>query len=187
MVLGSRGRGQVEGLLAGSVTVALAAHAACPVVVVRGDERDPADAVGLPVVVGVDGTPVSEAAIAFAFEAAAARAVPLVAVHVWTELAVTRAMEPYVDWDAIRQEEKQRLDRGLGDLLAQWSDKHPDVPVRRIIAHDRPGRYLVEQSGEAQLVVVGSRGHGELAGLVLGSVSNALVHRARCPVAVVRS
>jgi nucleotide-binding universal stress UspA family protein len=96
-------------------------------------------------------------------------------------------MEPYVNWDAIGDEEKERLGRGLADLLARWSDKHPDVPVRRFIAHDRPGRCLVEQSSEAQLVVVGSRGHGELAGLVLGSVSNALVHRARCPVAVVRS
>jgi nucleotide-binding universal stress UspA family protein len=186
MVLGSRGLGQVEGLLAGSVTVALAAHAACPVVVVRGDERDPADAAALPVVVGVDGTPASEAAIAFAFEAAAARGVPLVAVHVWTELAVTKAMEPFADWPAIKEEE-QRLDRGLADLLARWSEKHPGVQVRRIVAHERPGRCLVEQSVDAQLVVVGSRGHGELAGMVLGSVSNALVHRSRCPVAVVRA
>jgi nucleotide-binding universal stress UspA family protein len=186
MVLGSRGHGQVEGLIAGSVSVALAAHAACPVVVVRGDERDPADDAALPVVVGVDGTPPSEAAITFAFEAAAARAVPLVAVHAWSELAVTKAMEPFEDWPAIKEEE-QRLDRGLTDLLARWSEKHPDVQVRRIVTHDRPGRCLVEQSADAQLVVVGSRGHGELVGMVLGSVSNALVHRARCPVAVVRA
>jgi nucleotide-binding universal stress UspA family protein len=186
MVLGSRGLGQVEGLIAGSVTVALAAHAACPVVVVRGVERDPADAAALPVVVGVDGTPASEAAIGFAFETAAARAVPLVAVHTWRDLAIAPT-EPFVDGPSVRKEEQQRLDRGLADLLAPWSEKHPDVQVRRIVTHGRPGRCLVEQSADAQLVVVGSRGHGELAGMVLGSVSNALVHRARCPVAVVRA
>jgi nucleotide-binding universal stress UspA family protein len=138
------------------------------------------------VVVGVDGTPASEAATSFAFEAAAARAVPLVAVHAWRDLAIAPT-EPFVDGPSIRKEEQQRLDRGFADLLAGWSEKHPDVQVRRIVTHGRPGRCLVEQSADAQLVVVGSRGHGELAGMVLGSVSNALVHRARCPVAVVRA
>lgn len=187
MVLGSRGRGRLEGLLAGSVTVALTAHAACPVVVVRGVERDPAEAAALPVVVGVDGTTTSDAAIAFAFEAAAARAVPLVAVHAWQELAADPVMQPLVDWPATGDEEQQLLDRRLAELLSGWSGKHPDVQVRRLVGRDRPGRYLVAQSADAQLVVVGSRGHGELAGMVIGSVSNALVHRAQCPVAVVRS
>jgi nucleotide-binding universal stress UspA family protein len=58
--------------------------------------------------------------------------------------------------------------------------------VKRIVSHSRPARRLRELSENAQLVVVGSRGHGELTGLVLGSVSNAMVHRAACPVAVVR-
>ena len=55
-----------------------------------------------------------------------------------------------------------------------------------MVARDRPVHQLLERSRGAQLVVVGSRGHGELAGMVLGSVSNALVHKADCPVAVVR-
>ena len=85
MVVGDRGASRLEGLLVGSVTVALTAHAECPVVVVRGPERDPAAASSLPVVVGVDGSPTSEAAIAFAYEAAAGRRVPLVALHPgWT-------------------------------------------------------------------------------------------------------
>src|SRR6185295_5965727 len=77
LVLGDRGLGEVAGLVLGSVAVSLAARGACPVVVVRG-ERAGADG---PVVVGVDGSPVSEAALAFAFDAAAARGVDLLAVH----------------------------------------------------------------------------------------------------------
>jgi nucleotide-binding universal stress UspA family protein len=186
LVLGSRGRNRLEGLLAGSVTVALAGHASCPVVIVRGIERDPAEEAGLPVVVGVGGDPGSDAAVAFAFEAASARGVALLAVHVWQELAVDPVMEPFVDQEAIHAEERDVLDRRLAELLGEWSLKHPEVPVRRLVTRDRPGRCLVERSADAQLVVVGSRGRGELAAMVLGSVSNALVHRAHCPVAVVR-
>jgi nucleotide-binding universal stress UspA family protein len=70
--------------------------------------------------------------------------------------------------------------------LAGWAEKYPQIPVQRIVSRDRPAHLLIEQSRRAQLVVVGSRGHGELAGLVLGSVSNALVHKSLCPVAIVR-
>jgi nucleotide-binding universal stress UspA family protein len=79
VVIGDRGLGGVTGLLLGSVAVALAAHAECPVVVVRGAAEAPDPSA--PVVVGVDGSPTSEAALAFAYEAASARNVPLVAVH----------------------------------------------------------------------------------------------------------
>ena len=88
LVLGSRGLGGLTGLLLGSVAVGLAAQAACPVVVVRGEDRE--TGAGRPVVVGVDGTPNSEAAIAFAYEAAAARGVPLIAVHTWTDTSSPR-------------------------------------------------------------------------------------------------
>jgi nucleotide-binding universal stress UspA family protein len=182
VVVGDRGLNRVEGLLVGSVAVALAAHAACPVVVVRGTERGPSEAASLPVVVGVDGSPTSEAAIAFAYEAAAARRVGLVAVHTWWELAVDPALAPLLDWDAIETDERQLL----AERLAGWGEKYPDVRVERVVTRDRPARSLLEQAARAQLVVVGSRGQGELAGLFLGSVSNALVHRASCPVAVVR-
>src|SRR5581483_545884 len=108
LVLGSRGLGGVTGLLLGSVAVALAAHAACPVVVVRGAE--PGDAlVQLPVVVGVDGTPNSEAAIAFGFCAADARRVPLIAVHTWWDSVIHPATDLLVDWDAIETQEREVL------------------------------------------------------------------------------
>ena len=74
----------------------------------------------------------------------------------------------------------------LADRLAGWAEKYPDVTVRRLVARDRPARALVEESGRAQLVVVGSRGRGGISGLLLGSVSQALLHHAACPVAVVR-
>jgi nucleotide-binding universal stress UspA family protein len=180
VVLGDRGLGGVTGLLVGSVAVALAADAECPVVVVRGEAETPDP--GGPVVVGVDGSPTSEAALAFAFEAAAARKVPLVAVHTWWDLFVDPTMAPLLDWDAIEVDERALL----AERLAGWGEKYPDVPVERLVMRDRPARALVDQSMRAQLVVVGSRGRGGIAGLLLGSVSHAVLHRAHCPVAVVR-
>src|SRR5213080_2324051 len=94
---GDRGLGGVVGLVLGPVAVALAARGACPVVIVRGE---PADTAG-PVVVGVDGSPVSEAALGFAFEAAATREAGLVVVHAWSPTAIDNALEPVMDWDII--------------------------------------------------------------------------------------
>jgi nucleotide-binding universal stress UspA family protein len=183
VVLGDRGLGGFTGLLIGSVAVEVTAHASCPVIVVRGPEPDRAGPRPEPVVVGVDGSPTSEAATAFAFEAASLRRVPLVAVHVWRDVLVDATMAPLLDWDVIDSDEREVL----AERLAGWSEKYPDVPVRRLVARDRPARALVEESGRAQLVVVGSRGRGGFHGLLLGSVSQALLHHAHCAVAVVRS
>ena len=178
MVLGDRGITRFEGLLVGSVGVARAAHAACPVVVVRG--REPIDPTG-PVVVGVDGGPVSETAIAFAFQAAADRNAPLTAVHTrWDGF-----LDPSPP-NMFREEDQSYEEKLLAQRLVGWSEKYPQVAVTRVVTRDHAVHHLVERSRAAQLIVVGSRGHGELAGLVLGSVSNALVHKADCPVAVVR-
>ena len=160
----------------------MTAQASCPVVVVRGSEPDGTAPPPEPVVVGVHGSPTSEAAVAFAFEEASLRRVSLVAVHVWQDRLVEAAVAPLLDWEAIESDERQVL----AERLAGWSSKYPDVAVRRLVAYDRPARSLVEESGRAQLVVVGSRGRGGLHGLVLGSVSQALLHHAHCPVAVVR-
>ena len=184
-VVGDRGRGRITSMLAGSVAVGVAAHAACPVVVVRGS----ATAVGgpptqpPPVVVGVDGTPLSEAALAFAFDAASTRSAPLLAVHTWLEALADPDMAPLVDWRGLTEDETV----ALGERLAGWGEKYPDVIVERVVVEGRAAQVLRDLSRAAQLVVVGSRGRGEFAGLVLGSVSSALVHGAWCPVAVVRS
>jgi nucleotide-binding universal stress UspA family protein len=183
VVLGDRGLGGFTGLLIGSVAMELSAHASCPVVVVRGPEPDGAVPRQEPVVVGIDGSPLSEAAVAFAFEAAARRGVPLVAVHAWRDLLVDPTLAPLVDWDAAEADEREVL----AERLAGWGGDYPDVAVRRLVVRDRPARALVDESRRAQLVVVGSRGRGGFTGLLLGSVSQALVHHAHCPVAVVPS
>jgi nucleotide-binding universal stress UspA family protein len=118
--------------------------------------------------------------VAFAFDAASRRGVPLVAVHAWWDHL--DRMVPLLDWDLIETEEREVL----AERLAGWGEKYPDVAVGRLITPDRPARVLVEESRRAQLVVVGSRGRGAAAGLLLGSVSHAVLHRAHCSVAVVR-
>lgn len=179
LVLGSRGRGGVAGLLLGSVSAAVAAHAACPVVVVR---EDAPGAVTGPVVLGVDGSPSSDAATAFACEAAAVRGVPLVAVHAWTDLVVDPEMAALMDWDAVAERERTVL----AERLTGWVEKFPDVVLEQVVVRDLPAHALVERSGAAQLVVVGSRGRGGVASLLLGSTSHGVLQRGRCPVAVVR-
>jgi len=181
LVIGDHGRGRIASAVAGSVAISVAARSTCPIVVVRGPEPAPDPA--LPVVVGIDGTPLSEAAIPFAFAAAAARRVPLVAVHTWLDEINDPALAELVDWQtaAVQAEEL------LAERLAGWGEKYPDVPVQRVVARGRAALALLDQAARAQLVVVGSRGHGEIAGLLLDSVSNALVHGAACPVAIVRT
>lgn len=178
VVLGDRGLGGLAGLLMGSVAVALAAHAACPAVVVRGERRQDEG----PVVVGIDGSPVSEAALAFAFDAAAGRGAELVAVHAWWPTTFDHALGPLLDWEAVAAEENAVL----AERLAGWAQKYPDVAVRRVVVRDGAARALVDASRQAQLVVVGSRGRGNATGLLLGSVSHGVLHAAHCPLAIVR-
>jgi nucleotide-binding universal stress UspA family protein len=184
LVIGDRGLTRLEGLLVGSVAIGLAAHASCPVVVVRGDEREPSETSSLPVLVGVDGSSISDAAIGFAFEAAAARKVSLVALHTWSDMVYDPSLLAVeINWDDVEAEER----RVLSEQVGSWADKFPDTSVELLVRRDQPAHSLLIQAGQAQLVVVGSHGHGQVMGMVLGSVSNALVHRAPCPVAVVRT
>jgi nucleotide-binding universal stress UspA family protein len=179
VVIGDRGLGRVEGLLVGSVAVGLAVRASCPVVVVRGAEQEPAQAGSRPVVVGVDGSPGGEVALGFAFDAASARHVPLVAVSAWTDPIVDPVVQP---WGEIEVAARDML----AGRLAGWMSKFPEVAVEQVVACGPAARILLHQAERAQLLVVGSRGHGQFAGLLLGSVSHAALYRAPCPVAVVR-
>jgi nucleotide-binding universal stress UspA family protein len=186
LVLGSRGLGGFASLLVGSVAVALSAHGHCPVVVMRSssvDDKWPEDG---PVVVGVDGSELSDAALTFAFEAAAARDVPVVAVHTWQDVHMAGAwtlLPGTIDWDWLQSEEEDRLD----ERIAGWREKYPHVDVRTLVVRGRPAGTLLEQAAGAQLVVVGSRGHGAFTGMGLGSVSQTLLHHVECPVAVART
>lgn len=188
VVLGSRGLGGFEGLRVGSVALALAEHGQCPLVVVRGSlAADPAPAKG-PVLVGVDGSPASEAAVRFAFDTATTWGTSLVALHTWTDVSFDGAWTTVplaVDRNLVAERERQLLD----ERMAGWQEKYPDVPVRRIVAHNRPVRALLEQAetDDAQLVVVGSRGLGSpFTAMGMGSTSAALLHYGQCPLAVVR-
>lgn len=183
LVVGSRGLGGFTGLLVGSVGVAVAAHAPCPVVVVRPPEdadRSSGEHAGR-VVVGVDGSELSAAAIRFAFEVAARRGVGVTAVHSW---AVPIPVHPslVIPVDNLEEVEHRLLEESLQDEQQRF----PDVDVVAKLVHASPAHALMVESGEAQLVVVGSRGHGGFAGMLLGSVSQAVLQHADCPVAVIR-
>jgi nucleotide-binding universal stress UspA family protein len=181
VVLGSRGLGGFTGLLLGSTAVELAAHAHCPVVAVRGPY--PGDG---PVVVGIDGTPTGEPAIAFAFAAASARGTGLVAVHTWTDLLLEAAFAgsaAQLDFSVLAEQAEEVL----GERLAGWQEKYPDVPVTRHVSRERASRALLRHTEGAGLLVVGSRGRGGFRGLLLGSTSQHMLHHAPCPVAVVRT
>lgn len=179
-VVGSRGLGGFSGLLVGSVAVALAARGHSPVAVVRGEHIEWAGG-DRPVVVGIDGSPTSEKAVAAAFEAAALREAPLNAVHSWLDTVLQPAAMAMLDRNAVQLEEQAIL----AERLAGWEQDFPDVEVRRAVVEDQPAHALITASGDAQLVVVGTRGRGGVAGLLLGSVSHALLHHAQCPVLVV--
>ncbi|HEX2771765.1 MAG TPA: universal stress protein [Micromonosporaceae bacterium] len=180
IVLGTRGLGGFGALVIGSTAVQVAEYATCPVLVARGEERTSG-----PIVVGVDGSDMSDLAIGFAVEEAARRGAEVLAVHAYLHPVPIEPGDvvPMVyDEDALKSEEE----RLVAESLAGWSERYPDVPVRRKIDRGSAGRILVEESKAAQLVVVGARGRGGFAGLLLGSVSHGVLHHAHCPVAIVR-
>lgn len=184
LVVGTRGLGGFTGLLVGSTAVSLASRVDCPLVVVRGaDHGAPADG---PVVVGVDGSPMSEAAVAFAFAEASLRGAGLVAVHAWIEPLADTLLQGHPEPPGAERA-RQWARETLAERLAGWQEKYPEVRVSRDVAHDRPSWALLRHAKGARLMVVGSRGRGGFAGLLLGSTSQHLLHHAPCPVAIVRS
>ena len=174
IVLGSRGHSAVAGLL-GSVSVAVSAHAHCPVVVVRGE----APASG-PVVVGVDDSPSAPAVLAYAFEQAAAHGVPLRVIRAWAPVAGIWEEGPITN-RAVTPAERQPFD----DLVAGWQAKFPQVEVSAEAVVDHPAGALAQASRTAQLLVAGTRGRGAVRGMLLGSVSQHLLRHSACTVVVV--
>ncbi|MGW6390968.1 universal stress protein [Streptomyces sp. NPDC055103] len=183
VVVGSRGVGGFVGLMVGSTAVRLAAHGRCPVLVVR-DSPEPAG----PIVLAVEGSRAGAAAVDFAFAEAALRGVGLVALHAWTTWNAPvpppqDPAEPYTSRPGMLAEAEERL---LAEALAGRRERYPEVPVELRVVHGPTREVLIEASGAAQLLVVGARGRGGFTGLLLGSVSQAALHHAHCPVAVVR-
>ena len=179
LVAGSQGLGALGRLLLGSVTTALIHHAHCPVAVIHSDDSTAPDS-DAPVLLGIDGSPASEAATALAFNEASRRGVELVALHAWSDVGVFPMLG--MDW----RESEGEGQEILAERLAGWQEQYPDVRVKRLIFCDKPSRWLLKQSEHAQLVIVGSHGRGGFPGMLLGSVSSALVHAATVPVIVVR-
>jgi nucleotide-binding universal stress UspA family protein len=182
LVVGSRGHGGFVNLLSGSTSMQVATHAHGPVAIVRGH----ASAIEGPVIVGVDGSPGSMEALEAAFEAAAKRNTELIAIRafelpmVWGGYGVS---PEYMDPVKLEAEHREHL----ANDLAAWRDKYPDVPVKTVVARGSAADVLIGVSKSAQLVVIGTRGHGGFAGLLLGSVGQHLMHHCESPVLIVRS
>jgi nucleotide-binding universal stress UspA family protein len=170
VVVGSRGRGGMSGLLLGSAGLQAAAHAPGRVVVVRGHWHRDGYLLG-PVVLGADGSACSRAAAAFAFEEAALRNAPLLAVCALADTPGSLGGAA-------------RLEEGFEQLISPFEKEHPEVTVLRQVSPGGPRPALLAAAHRAQMLVVGARGRGGVRGMKLGSVSQAVLHHAPCPVAV---
>lgn len=187
VVTGCRGRGRVAGGLLGSVSYAVTAHARCPAIVVRGEAPAHPDA-DHKVIIGVDDSLSSQRALEVAAGIAARSGASLHIVRVghllspegWayaeSEKGGTRHSRSVTD-------EAQRTLDTARELV---SEAHPEVPFETEILYGDPGDVLTTLGAHAGLIIVGSRGRGGFAGLLLGSVSHKVIHNAECPVMVVR-
>ncbi|MGS0686036.1 universal stress protein [Nakamurella sp. GG22] len=180
-VLGGHHRSRVATAL-GSLAAKLIARNPSPVAVIP-DGEEPENG---PVVVGVDGSPASEGAISFAFEAASLRHAPLTAVHCWTDPAGMGPVPTYTamlaDPDPIEESERELL----SERLAGWSERYPDVAVKQVLTRQGAAFALGDLASTAQLLVLGTRGHAGLAGLLAGSTGQTLIGHSSVPVVVVR-
>lgn len=171
VVVGTRSRNKMSAAVLGSVATSVAAKAPCPVVVVRGERRTG------PVVVGTDGSAESEQAVAFGFEEAARTGQPLKVVYCW---------HPQDQHAVSIDSTEELLKNWLAESVAPYREKYPMVRAQASVIAGRASAELVDLSATASLVVVGSRGRGGVTGLLLGSVSQSLLHHADSPVAIVR-
>jgi nucleotide-binding universal stress UspA family protein len=180
VVLGAQGHGVMGGMLLGSVSQHVTRHAACPVVVVRGSRQPHSDRV----VVGVDGSEASLEALRFAFEHAELTGQRVVAVHGRGVAAMAGPWD--VDVSPAVASEMESAQRLLSEAVAGVRSEHPDVPVELMALPVPAIRALADASASASLVVIGTRGRGGFVGLLLGSVSAAVLQHAQCPVVVLR-
>ena len=182
LVMGSRGSGGFTGLQVGSTSMRALADACCPVLVVRGET----DIVHDRVVAAVDIDGPCEQILDFAFNEAFRRAARLTVIHVWDEpwILAYGQEDPGIA-DDVALIENEREDR-LAALIHSLRRRYPDVQPFHQVATGSAGRLLVEAAERADLIVTGARRHGEgRHGMQLGPVTQALLHHAACPVAVV--
>jgi nucleotide-binding universal stress UspA family protein len=190
LVVGSRGRGGFSGLLLGSVSQEVAQHAECPVVIVpsprRGTQMVGREA-GAPIeriVVGVDGSQGARRALGWAVDEAMLHNARLEVVHVWhypylpaSPLGAAPAPPLY----EFEDEARRTLDRAVDSVDTSGLA----TPPERVLITNGAAAALIDVAKGADLIVVGSRGRGGFAGLLLGSVSQELAHHSPCPVVIV--
>ncbi|MFI1163457.1 universal stress protein [Streptomyces sp. NPDC020801] len=184
LVTGSRGRGELKGLLLGSVGLAVTARAHCPAVVVRGD---PAGLAGTHerILLGAGESDTGDEAVRFAFREAEARGCVLDVVRAWRTPAYgTPGGGPPAAGEAASDSE-ERASALLQELLQDAMAGHPDVRVRPVTVEGPAHKVLVDRSAAADLVIIGARRRVGHFGLQLGRSSHTLLHHAQCPVAVV--
>lgn len=181
VVVGASADDRFATLLLGSTALLVANKAACPVVVWRG-HRDRPLPDQRPVLVGVDGSPDSEAAVGQAFEVASLLGAGVIALHSWNDPDLLRWNPPADAWEILAQQEQELL----SERLAGWCEKYPDVVVTQVLQKGPTAQALLEHAADAQLIVTGSHGHNRLTGLLLGSTSQNLLHHAPCPALICR-
>ena len=205
VVVGGHGSHAARAVLVGATAPQVTAHSRCPVVVVQPDfkqapPRPPERSVftergeGLTdettlagrVVVGVDGSESCTGAVEFAFARASRLGLGLVAVGCWwwQESGPYMAGTEDFGWDSSIRDRELRL---VSEQLAGWSERYPDVEVHTVVVHGNPVEVLVEEADRSELLVLGTRGRGGFAGLMLGSVSLRVLSAARRPVVIVAS
>ncbi|WP_406386393.1 universal stress protein [Streptomyces sp. NBC_01618] len=183
LITGERGRGGLTGLLLGSVSLAVAARAPCPVIVVRGDRAGIEGGHGR-ILLGVGEPEGGSAAVRFAFREAGARGCELDAVRAWRCPSHDRADhprtvdEPHLYW-------KERAATLIDEAVAETVREHPTVRLHSAAVEGTAAKVLVRRSAAADLIVVGAHRRRGYLGLQLGRVAHALLHHADCPVAVV--
>lgn len=180
VVIGSRGRGGFAGLLLGSVSDQVAAHSACPVVVVREAPKPAGD-----VVVGVDGSQIAQQAAEYAFAAASRGGKRLIAVHAWEVPSYDLIVMPDGPAPVTLTDFGDDELRLTSETLAGFATDYPDVTVEEKVVKGPAVKALLEASADPALIVVGTRGRGGVIGTLLGSVSRGVLHHAKAPVVVV--
>lgn len=181
-VIGSTRSGPIRDVVLGSQVMAILHAAHCPVLAWREGAADLGS--GSNIVVGYDASDDAERALLAAFHYAQVFGTRVTVATYWLAsgmvgVGYTAAM---IDWDQVRANGQERLRRDIQPV----QDKYPDVAVDLVYGETGAGHGLVELSKRADLLVVGSRGHGAIAGAFLGSVSQNAVHHAHCPVLVVK-